>query len=50
MTMPIIVEIVEPDITPEENARRIKDLEDIISRLLKCKATLTFKNQDEQKQ
>jgi len=45
--MPIIVEVVKPDITPEENAKRIKALEDTISRLLKCKVTLHYKEQSE---
>lgn len=47
--MPIIVEVVKPNITLEENAKRIKALEDIISRLLKRRVTLSYKGQKEQK-
>ncbi len=45
--MPIIVEIVKPDITPEENAKRIKALEDTISILLKRKVTLNYREKQE---
>lgn len=40
----IEVEIIPPDITPEENEKRIKQLEQTLSILLRCKVTLRLKN------
>jgi len=42
--MPIIIEHVKPNITPEENERRLKEIERTLSILLKRKITLTIKN------
>jgi hypothetical protein len=40
----ITIKIVEPKITYEENAKRIKSLENTISYLIKRKVTISIKN------
>ena len=36
------VEIIPPNITPEENQRRIKEIERVLSNLLKRKVTVFY--------
>lgn len=41
--MAVIIEHVKPNITPEENEERLKEIEKTLSSLLKHKISLTIK-------
>ncbi len=40
-------EIIPPNITPEENQKRIRDLEQVLSNIFKCDITVRWKTQEE---
>jgi hypothetical protein len=46
-TLPIVIKHVDPDISDEENQRRINNIEDTISSLLDAKVTITISKDEE---
>ncbi len=40
-------EIIPPDITPEENQKRMRELERVLSNIFKCEITVRWKTPEE---